>query len=65
MGATVSQVSLAWLLRRSPVMMPIPGTSSIQHLEENCASVGLELTEAQYEELTDARKPLRRWALQG
>ncbi|MFZ0251982.1 MAG: aldo/keto reductase [Acidimicrobiales bacterium] len=65
LGATVSQVSLAWLLRRSPVMLPIPGTSSIQHLEENCAAVGLTLTEAQYEELTDARKPLRRWALQG
>ena len=37
-GATVSQVSLAWLLRRSPVMVPIPGTSSLVHLEENCAA---------------------------
>jgi pyridoxine 4-dehydrogenase len=65
LGATVSQVSLAWLLRRSPVMLPIPGTSSIGHLQENCDSVGLALTDAQYEELTEARKPLRRWALQG
>jgi aryl-alcohol dehydrogenase-like predicted oxidoreductase len=62
-GATVSQVCLAWLLRRSPVMVPIPGTSSIAHLEENCAAAGLILTDAQYEGLTDARKPLRRWAL--
>jgi aryl-alcohol dehydrogenase-like predicted oxidoreductase len=65
LGATVSQVSLAWLLRRSPVMLPIPGTSSVEHLEENCDSVGLVLTDAQNEELTKARKPLRRWALQG
>jgi aryl-alcohol dehydrogenase-like predicted oxidoreductase len=65
LGATVSQVSLAWLLRRSPVMLPIPGTSSIEHLEENCESVELVLTDAHYEELTEARKPLRRWALQG
>ena len=37
-GATVSQVCLAWLLRRSPVMLPIPGTSSVEHLEENCGA---------------------------
>ena len=65
LGATVSQVSLAWLLRRSPVMLPIPGTSSIAHLEENCAAVDIELSDAQYENLTDARKPLRRWVLAG
>ncbi|MGC8511096.1 MAG: aldo/keto reductase [Acidimicrobiales bacterium] len=46
LGASVSQVSLAWLLARSPVMMPIPGTSSIAHLEENCAAVDVELDEA-------------------
>jgi pyridoxine 4-dehydrogenase len=63
LGATVSQVCLAWLLRRSPVMLPIPGTSSLAHLEENCAAAEFVLTDAQYEELTDARKPLRRWAL--
>jgi pyridoxine 4-dehydrogenase len=65
LGVTGSQISLAWLLRRSPVMLPIPGTSSVQHLEENCDSVGIVLTDAQYEELTEARKSLRRWALQG
>jgi pyridoxine 4-dehydrogenase len=63
LGATTSQVSLAWLLRRSPVMLPIPGTSSLAHLEENCAAAGLELSEDQFDELTGARKPLRRWAL--
>jgi pyridoxine 4-dehydrogenase len=62
-GATTAQVCLAWLLRRSPVMLPIPGTSSIEHLEENCAAAGLALSDAQYQELTDARQPLRRWAL--
>ncbi len=65
LGATVSQVCLAWLLRRSPVMVPIPGTSSVSHLEENCAAAGLTLTDDQYQTLTDARKPLRRWALTG
>jgi pyridoxine 4-dehydrogenase len=43
-GATQAQVSLAWLLARSPVMFPIPGTSSLAHLEENCAASGLRLT---------------------
>jgi pyridoxine 4-dehydrogenase len=65
LGATVSQVSLAWLLRRSPVMLPIPGTSSLAHLQENCGAASVSLTDAQYEELTDARKKLRRWALSG
>jgi aryl-alcohol dehydrogenase-like predicted oxidoreductase len=65
LGATVSQVCLAWLLRRSPVMLPIPGTSSLDHLEENCAAAGLALTQMQYQELNDARKPLRRWAMGG
>ncbi len=63
LGATVSQVCLAWLLRRSPVMLPIPGTASVGHLEENCEAADLRLDEAQYQELTDARKQLRRWAL--
>jgi pyridoxine 4-dehydrogenase len=63
LGATVSQVSLAWLLRRSPMMLPIPGTSSAAHLQENCDAAGLRLTDGQYEELTEARKPLRRWAM--
>jgi len=63
LGVTVSHVSLAWLLRRAPVMVPIPGTSSVAHLEENCAAASIPLTDAQYEQLTDARKKLRRWAL--
>jgi len=63
LGATVSQVSLAWLLRRSPVMLPIPGTSSLEHLEENCAAAAITLTDEQFVDLTDARKKLRRWAL--
>jgi pyridoxine 4-dehydrogenase len=46
------QVALAWLLRRSPVMLPIPGTSSIAHLEENVEAAALELSDAQYLELT-------------
>jgi aryl-alcohol dehydrogenase-like predicted oxidoreductase len=43
-GATPRQVALAWLLARSPVMLPIPGTSSLAHLEENLAARSLTLT---------------------
>jgi pyridoxine 4-dehydrogenase len=50
-NATPSQVALAWLLRRSPVMLPIPGTSSVRHLEENVAAAGIWLTEAEAEAL--------------
>ena len=46
-GATPSQVALAWLLHKSPVMLPIPGTSSVAHLEENVAAADLVLTDAQ------------------
>ncbi len=46
-GATPAQLALAWLLRRSPVMLPIPGTGSVAHLEENVAAAGLELTDEQ------------------
>ena len=63
LNVTIAQVSLAWLLRRSAVMLPIPGTSSLAHLEENCASSLITLSEAQYQELTDARKPVRRWVM--
>jgi pyridoxine 4-dehydrogenase len=45
------QVALAWLLRRSPVMLPIPGTSSIDHLEENVRAASLRLTDEEYREL--------------
>ena len=48
LGATASQVALAWLLRRSPVMMPIPGTGSVQHLEENMAAAGITLDDDTY-----------------
>jgi aryl-alcohol dehydrogenase-like predicted oxidoreductase len=52
--ATHAQLALAWLLRRSPVMLPIPGTSSVAHLEENCAAATVELTDAEYDALTSA-----------
>ncbi|MET0489200.1 MAG: aldo/keto reductase, partial [Acidimicrobiales bacterium] len=44
-GASASQVALAWLLRLSPVMVPIPGTSTVAHLEENTAAAAIELTD--------------------
>jgi pyridoxine 4-dehydrogenase len=50
-GATPSQLALAWLLRRSPVMLPIPGTSSVGHLEDNVAAAGIALTDGQFAEL--------------
>jgi aryl-alcohol dehydrogenase-like predicted oxidoreductase len=50
--ATPSQLALAWLLRRSPVMLPIPGTSSVDHLESNTAAASIELTDAEFEKLT-------------
>ncbi|HVK25507.1 MAG TPA: aldo/keto reductase [Actinokineospora sp.] len=55
LDATPAQVALAWLLRRSPVIVPIPGTSSIAHLEENVAAESIELSDAQFAELTSAR----------
>jgi pyridoxine 4-dehydrogenase len=50
-GAEPSQLALAWLLRRSPVMLPIPGTSSVAHLEQNLGAAELELTDDQFEAL--------------
>jgi pyridoxine 4-dehydrogenase len=50
-GATVSQLSLAWLLHRSPVILPIPGTSSLEHIEENVAAVNVKLTDAEWQEI--------------
>jgi pyridoxine 4-dehydrogenase len=52
LAATTHQVALAWLLRRSPVMLPIPGTASVAHLEENVCAAALELPDAVYEELS-------------
>jgi pyridoxine 4-dehydrogenase len=55
-GATPSQLALAWLLRRSPAMLPIPGTSSVSHLEDNVAAAGITLTEDEYAALEAAVK---------
>lgn len=52
LGVTPSQAALAWLLRRSPVVLPIPGTSSVDHLEDNVAAAALELSQADFEELS-------------
>jgi pyridoxine 4-dehydrogenase len=52
--ATPFQVAIAWLLARSPVMLPIPGTSSVEHLEENIAAGGLRLEQEEFEELLAA-----------
>jgi pyridoxine 4-dehydrogenase len=49
--ATPRQISLAWLLRRSPSMLPIPGTLSLEHLKENLAALKIELTDAEFEAL--------------
>jgi pyridoxine 4-dehydrogenase len=54
--ASPSQLALAWLLKRSPVVLPIPGTSSVAHLEDNVAAAKLELTEDEFAQLTDAIK---------
>jgi pyridoxine 4-dehydrogenase len=50
-GRTPKQVALAWLLKRSPIMLPIPGTSSIEHLEENVEAAALRLSDKEYEQL--------------
>ena len=52
--ATHAQLALAWLLRRSPVVLPIPGTGSVEHVEENCRAAEVELTDDEYEALTAA-----------
>ena len=57
LGATPLQVALAWLLKRSPIMLPIPGTSSVAHLEQNTAAAGLELPEAAFKELSSVTPP--------
>ena len=65
LGATVPQICLAWLLRRSSVMLPIPGTSSLEHLKENCGASNVTLSDAAYQELTESRRAIRRWAMGG
>jgi aryl-alcohol dehydrogenase-like predicted oxidoreductase len=54
--ATTSQVAIAWLLHRSPTMLPIPGTSKVKHLEENVATAELKLSDAEWQSLEDAAK---------
>ena len=49
--ASVSQVAVAWLLHRSPVMLPIPGTSTVAHLEENVAAAALQIEEKEWVEI--------------
>jgi pyridoxine 4-dehydrogenase len=51
-GATQTQIALAWLLRRSPAMLPIPGTRSIDHLRENLAALEIELSDEEFEALS-------------
>ena len=51
-NASPTQIALGWLLRRSPIMLPIPGTSSVEHLEQNVAAASLRLTEGDFEELS-------------
>jgi len=53
-GATVAQMSIAWLLHRSPVMLPIPGTSSVAHLEENLKAAEISLSKAELKEIEEA-----------
>jgi aryl-alcohol dehydrogenase-like predicted oxidoreductase len=55
-NATVSQLALAWLLHHSPVQLPIPGTSSVKHLEENTAAASLKLSDAEWKEIETAAK---------
>jgi aryl-alcohol dehydrogenase-like predicted oxidoreductase len=52
-GGTPAQAALAWVLKRSPVMLPIPGTSKVTHLEENVAAAGLELTDDEFRKLDE------------
>jgi aryl-alcohol dehydrogenase-like predicted oxidoreductase len=53
-GAPPAQVALAWLLRRTPVMLPIPGTSRVKHLEENVAGASIDLTDEEFEAISAA-----------
>jgi len=54
LGASNGQVALAWLLKRSPVMLPIPGTSKVEHLRENVGAAQLELSDEDYRALEEA-----------
>ena len=52
-GASPTQIAIAWLLRRSPIMLPIPGTSSVEHLEQNVAAASLRVSEQEFKELSE------------
>ena len=53
-GASVSQLALAWLLQKSPVVLPIPGTSDVNHLKENVGGASLKLTESEWALITES-----------
>jgi pyridoxine 4-dehydrogenase len=53
-GATPEQIALAWLLQRSPIMIPIPGTSSVTHLEEDVGATGVILEDAEFAAISRA-----------
>ncbi|MFS8368259.1 aldo/keto reductase [Acetobacter oryzifermentans] len=57
-GATPGQIALAWLLKRSPVMLPIPGTSRVSHLEENVAAAAITLSDEEFDQLDAASRSL-------
>jgi pyridoxine 4-dehydrogenase len=59
-GARPSQIALAWMLKRSPVMLPIPGTSQVAHLEENVGAAALRLTDEEFDSLDADSKARRR-----
>ncbi len=61
LGAPPLQVALAWLLKRSPAMLPIPGTSSPEHLEENVAAAGLQLPDEDFQRLSAVTPPPASW----
>ncbi len=50
-GATPTQITLAWLLKRSPMLLPIPGTLSLEHVRENLGALEIELSDEEYEAL--------------
>ncbi|MFC4639634.1 aldo/keto reductase [Deinococcus hohokamensis] len=60
LGASPSQVALAWVLRRSPVMLPIPGTGKVKHLEENVAAAGVQLSDEDFRALDEVGR--QEWA---
>ncbi|HCI81970.1 MAG TPA: oxidoreductase, partial [Ktedonobacter sp.] len=54
-NAQPSQIALAWLLHRSPTMLPIPGTSSVKHLEENVMGATIKLTQEEFDSINNAK----------